>query len=109
RLNANLFTENKSPIALLTHSEKLSAGKNVLELRAHKSVLQAYSGPFWLSTLQLELRSAAPGQMSQYGTSSAPDFLIPAVDLSVLADETYQPSEQELQRLEFLNQMGSQS
>lgn len=107
RLNANLFTENKSPLALLTQSQKLPSGKNVLELRAHKSVLQNYSGPYLLNTLQLELRSAAPGQLSQYGTSVAPEFLIPPINLDALADDAYQPSEQELQRLEFLNEMGS--
>jgi len=107
RLRANLFTEQRQPLALLSQSEKLSSGRNEIKLRAYKGVLQAQSGPFILSTFVLEKRPAQPGELTRYGDSEQPEYTLEYFALGQLSDEPWQPNAEELQRLEFLQQMSS--
>lgn len=105
RLRANLFTENKQPLAVLTAEEQLTEGSAQLELRAFKQVLQQQAGPYWLGTFVLELRSAMPGEASRYGDSKEPGFVVDAINFAQLSDEPFVLSDEEKQRLEFLQQL----
>lgn len=105
RLRANLFTESKQPLAVLTAEEQLSEGSAKLELRAFKQVLQQQAGPYWLGTFVLELRSAMPGEANRYGDSKESGFRVDAINFGQLSDEPFVVSDEEKQRLEFLQQM----
>jgi hypothetical protein len=105
RLRANLFDADRRPIALLNTSSVLTEGKAELRLRVYKTLLKGRVGPLWLSTFQLERRSAAPGQPVRYGTSVADGFVIEYTGGDQLGDETYQPTAEEQERLGFLQQM----
>lgn len=105
RLRANLYSQQNQPIAILTGQEKLSQGIQNLPLKVHKSVLGGYEGPYQLTTFQLEKRSASPGELTEYGTSQQESYEIESLTLSLLSDDPYQPSENELKRLKFLEKM----
>jgi hypothetical protein len=105
RLRANLFTESKQPLAVLTAEEQLTEGSAKLELRAFKQVLQQQAGPYWLGTFVLELRSAMPGEATRYGDSKESGFIVDAINFGQLSDEPFVVSDEEKQRLEFLQQM----
>ncbi|GAB2918762.1 hypothetical protein GCM10027181_17430 [Rheinheimera gaetbuli] len=108
RLRANLFTEQREPLALLTATEKLGSGKQEITLRAYKAVLRNYSGPYILGSFILEKRPAVPGEQTQYGDSEKAEYLLDSFSLNQLNDEPWQPDEQERQRLQFLQQMAGQ-
>jgi hypothetical protein len=105
RLRANLFTESKQPLAVLTAEEQLTEGSAKLELRAFKQVLQQQAGPYWLGTFVLELRSAMPGEANRYGDSKEPGFMVDAINFGQLSDEPFVLSDEEKQRLQFLQQL----
>ncbi|UJF23217.1 hypothetical protein [Shewanella sp. OMA3-2] len=105
RLRANLHQQNGQPIALLTGSEKLSQGEAEIELKAYKAVLAQHSGPFKIATFVLELRPGVPGELTRYGHSEQASFDLGDFAVEQLSDEQWQPDEQELQRLEFLQKM----
>lgn len=105
RLRANLFTESKQPLAVLTAEEQLTEGSAKLELRAFKQVLQQQAGPYWLGTFVLELRSAMPGEANRYGDSKEPGFMVEAINFGQLSDEPFVLSDEEKQRLQFLQQL----
>lgn len=105
RLRANLFTESKQPLAVLTAEEQLTEGSAKLELRAFKQVLQQQAGPYWLGTFVLELRSAMPGEANRYGDSKEPGFVVEAINFGQLSDEPFVLSDEEKQRLQFLQQL----
>jgi hypothetical protein len=105
RLRANLFTQSKQPLAVLTAEEQLTEGSAKLELRAFKQVLQQQGGPYWLGTFVLELRSAMPGQANRYGDSKEPGFMVDAINFGQLSDEPFVVSDEEKQRLQFLQQL----
>lgn len=108
RLRANLFTEKRQPLALLTGNAKLSEGQGEITLRAFKAVLQQQSGPYILGTFVLEQRPAVPGELTQYGDSEKAEYKLDYFALSQLSDEPWQPDAEELQRLQFLQQMAGQ-
>lgn len=108
RLRANLHRENGQPIALLTSSEKLSRGDAEIALKAYKGVLAKHSGPFKIATFVLELRPGVPGELTRYGNSEQPSFDLGDFAVEQLSDEAWQPDEQELQRLEFLQKMAGE-
>lgn len=105
RLRANLFTESKQPLAVLTAEEQLTEGSAKLELRAFKQVLQQQAGPYWLGTFVLELRSATPGEATRYGDSTESGFMVDAIDFGQLSDEPFVLNDEEKQRLQFLQQL----
>ncbi|MES2822098.1 MAG: hypothetical protein V4732_00755 [Pseudomonadota bacterium] len=105
RLRANLFTADRQPIAVLTASSPLAKGESELKLRAYKAVLKGNSSPLLLNTFQLENRSAAPGEPTRYGDSERPEFVIDYSATELFSEESYKPSEEEKQRLEFLKSM----
>ncbi len=108
RLRANLYTEQRQPLALLTATEKLGSGKQELTLRAFKAVLRNNSGPYLLGSFILEKRPAVPGELTRYGDSAQAEYRLEPFSLNQLSDEPWQPDEQELQRLQFLQQMATQ-
>ena len=108
RVRANLFTEQRQPLALLTATEQLAGGEQEIILRAYKAVLRNNSGPYILGTFVLEKRPAVPGEQTQYGDSQQAEYTLDYFSLSQLSDEPWQPNEQELQRLQFLQQMATQ-
>lgn len=108
RLRANLYTEQRQPLALLTATEKLGSGKQELTLRAFKAVLRNNSGPYLLGSFILEKRPAVPGELTRYGDSEQAEYKLEPFSLNQLSDEPWQPDEQELQRLQFLQQMATQ-
>jgi hypothetical protein len=108
RLRANLYGPNEQPIALLTSSEKLSTGGVEMALKAYKGVLVKHSGPFKLGTFVLERRPAVPGELTRYGHSEQPSFELGDFAVEQLSDEPWQPDDQELQRLEFLQKMAGE-
>ncbi|RVT48189.1 hypothetical protein EMM73_02540 [Rheinheimera sediminis] len=105
RLRANLFTESKQPLAVLTAEGKLTEGAATLDLKAFKQVLQQQGGPYWLGTFVLELRSARPGEVSRYGDSKEPGFMVDAINFGQLSDEPFVLSDEEKQRLLFLQRL----
>lgn len=105
RLRANLYSLTNQPIAILTGEEKLSQGIQSLPLRIHKSVLGTNEGPYQLTTFQLEKMSASPSELTEYGTSLQESYAVESLALSLLADEPYHPTENELKRLQFLEKM----
>jgi len=105
RLRANLFTENKQALAVLTAEAQLTEGSAQLELRAFKQVLQQQAGPYWLGTFVLELRSATPGEATRYGDSTESGFMVDAIDFGQLSDEPFVLNDEEKQRLQFLQQL----
>ncbi|AZG71679.1 hypothetical protein [Shewanella livingstonensis] len=105
RLRANLYSVDKQPIALLTGSEKLAEGSVVMDLKAYKGVLTQHKGPYVLRTFVLERRPAVPGELTQYGHSEEPAYKLGDFAVESLSDEPWQPDEQEMQRLEFLQKM----
>jgi hypothetical protein len=108
RLRANLYTEQRQPLALLTATEKLAGGEQEIILRAYKAMLRNNSGPYILGSFVLEKRPAAPGELTQYGDSEQAEYKLDAFSLNQLSDEPWQPNEQEQQRLQFLQQMAGQ-
>ena len=108
RLRANLYTEQRQPLALLTATEKLGSGKQELTLRAFKAVLRNNSGPYLIGSFVLEKRPAVPGELTRYGDSEKAEYALERFSLSQLSDEPWQPDEQERQRLQFLQQMAGQ-
>ncbi|MGP9802100.1 DUF4785 family immunoglobulin-like domain-containing protein [Rheinheimera sp. NSM] len=108
RLRANLYTDKRQPLALLTATEKLGSGKQEITLRAFKTVLRNNSGPYILGSFVLEKRPAVPGELTQYGGSEKAEYPLDSFSLNQLSDEPWQPDEQELQRLQFLQQMAEQ-
>jgi hypothetical protein len=105
RVRANLFDANNQPIAHLVSKEKLNKGNASLELKAHQSVLQGRQAPFYLSTFSIELMSPAPGTPTKYGDSALTQFEIKDFATSSLSNLPYQPSQQEKQRLQLLQNM----
>ena len=105
RIRANLFDANNQPIAHLVSKEKLNKGSSHINLKAHQSVLQGKSAPFYLSTFSIELMSPAPGEPTKYGNSAIKKYEIKEFSVSSLSDTPYQPSEQEQQRLLLLQNM----
>ena len=105
RIRANLFDANNQPIAHLVSKEKLNKGSSHINLKAHQSVLQGKSAPFYLSTFSIELMSPAPGKPTKYGNSAIKKYEIKDFSVSSLSDTPYQPSEQEQQRLLLLQNM----
>ena len=105
RLRANLFDANQQPIAHLVSKEKLGKGNGSIELKAHQSVLKGKQAPFYLSTFSIELMSPAPGTPKKYGDSAINQYEIKNFAVSSLSDLPYQPSEQEQQRLQLLQNM----
>lgn len=108
RLRANLFTESKQPLAVLTAEGKLTEGSATLDLKAFKQVLQQQGGPYWLGTFVLELRSAMPGEANRYGDSKEPGFVVGAINFGQLSDEPFVISDEEKQRLQFLQQLAGE-
>ncbi|MBU1307960.1 MAG: hypothetical protein KKE30_00330 [Gammaproteobacteria bacterium] len=108
RIRANLYTAQRQPLALLTATEKLGSGKQEITLRAYKAVLRNNSGPYILGSFILEKRPAVPGEQTQYGDSEQAEYPLDSFSLNQLSDEPWQPDEQELQRLQFLQQMAEQ-
>ena len=108
RLRANLYTEQRQPLALLSATAKLGSGQQEITLRAFKAVLRNNSGPYILGSFVLEKRPAVPGELSRYGDSEKAEYALERFSLSQLSDEPWQPDEQERQRLQFLQQMAGQ-
>lgn len=108
RLRANLFDANRKPLAVLSATERLSSGEAQLVLRAYKAVLKGATGPLWISTFQLENRSASPGEPTRYGDSKEEGYPVTYTGNEIFSDDSYQPDAAELQRLEFLQQMAGQ-
>lgn len=108
RLRANLLTEQRQPLALLTATEKLSEGEGELILRAYKAVLRQQEGPYILTSFVLERRPAVPGELTRYGDSEQSEYPLEFFSLSQLTDEPFQASAEEQQRLQFLQQMAEQ-
>mgnify|MGYP003668636971 CR=1 FL=1 len=105
RIRANLFDADNQPIAHLVSKEKLNKGSGTIELKAHQSVLQGKQAPFYLSTFSIELMSPAPGSPTKYGDSAINQFEIKDFAISSLSEMPYQPSNQEQQRLQLLQNM----
>ena len=108
RLRANLYTEQRQPLALLSATAKLGSGQQEITLRAFKTVLRNNSGPYILGSFVLEKRPAVPGELSRYGDSEKAEYGLERFSLNQLSDEPWQPDEQERQRLQFLQQMAGQ-
>ncbi|OCH24036.1 hypothetical protein [Aliivibrio sp. 1S128] len=108
RIRANLFQQDGKPIASLTNKGKLSQGDAVFQLKAHSSVLKNDVAEFELRNITVEKMSDFPGEKTRYGTSRKPVFPILSFDISSLSDEPYQMSEQEKERLQFLNDIAQQ-
>jgi hypothetical protein len=113
RLRANLFNVDKKPLAVLSASHSLGEGKTQLNLLVYKVLLKGQVGPLWLSDFQLELRSAAPGQPTSYGTSVEEGFSIEYLDaeksIEKSDDDAYQPTQEEQGRLKFLQSMAEKN
>ncbi len=105
RLRANLFDANQQPIAHLVSREKLNKGNANIDLKAHLSVLKGVKTPLYLSTFSIELMSPAPGKPTKYGNSDINKFEIKDFAISSLSDIPYQPTTQEKQRLQLLQNM----
>lgn len=105
RIRANIFDKNHHPIAHLVSKEKLNKGNSQMDFKVHQSVLKGKKAPFYLSTFSVELMSPAPGQPTKYGDSAIKEYVIKSFALSSLSDISYQPSEQEQQRLLLLKNM----
>ncbi|KDM91148.1 hypothetical protein [Photobacterium galatheae] len=106
RVRANLFTINGQPVAVLTAKQKLAAGDQILTLQAHQQVL-AGAGEYELRTVQVEKMSGFPGEKTQYGTSVQPNWPLGHIDTSLLTEEPYIPTEDEQQRMNFLQNAAS--
>ncbi|GGP94425.1 hypothetical protein [Shewanella ulleungensis] len=107
RVRANLYTTNQQPVALLTASKKLSEGAVEMDLKAYKGVLPKQDGEFTLGSFVLERRPAVPGELTRYGRSNEPSYDLGEFAVEQLSDEPWQPDEQEIQRLEFLQKMAT--
>lgn len=105
RIRANLFSAEGAPLAHLVSSARLNTGDAILPLRAFKAVLGGVDGPYLLNTFIVELRSAAPGEPSRYGHSRQAEFPVTFYGLGQLSNEPWQPDENDLLRLQFLNQL----
>ncbi len=108
RIRANLYQENGDPIASLSNKAKLSQGVGIFELKAHSSVLKGKGDNFELRTITVERMSDFPGEKTRYGASKEAVFPISSFDTSSLTDEPYQMSEQEKERLNFLEDIAQQ-
>lgn len=108
RIRANLFQADGKPIASLRNKGRLSQGDAVFELKAHSSVLKNDVAEFELRNITVEKMSDFPGEKTRYGTSRKTVFPISSFDISSLSDEPYQMSEQEKERLRFLNDIAQQ-
>ncbi|MGF1878950.1 hypothetical protein L4D77_27200 [Photobacterium frigidiphilum] len=107
RIRANLFTTDGQAVAVLTNKKKLSPGEATLDLKAHKSVLAGRNGAFELRNIQVEKMSSYPGEKNSYGVSQFKVLPIEFFDVSTLSDEKHQPSAEEQQRLEFLQEVAN--
>ncbi|GGW59112.1 hypothetical protein [Alishewanella tabrizica] len=105
RLRANLFSEQGEPIAHLVATTYLNTGNATLPLRAFKAVLAGHEGPYRLNTFVLERRSGSPGELSLFGSSEQAEYPVEFYGLNQLSDAPWQPDEQELLRLQFLNEL----
>jgi hypothetical protein len=105
RLRANLLTAAHEPVAQLTVRQALGKGPQLLQLKAHKTVLAGRSGPYLLSTFVLERMSPQPGEPTRYGHSRHAEFPIEAIALESLSDEPVAITPEEQQRLELLQQL----
>lgn len=108
RLRANLFSQNKQPLAQLTATEKLSSGSASIDLKVHKSVLAGRAGPYLLNTFVLEQMSASPAEPTRYGKSAAPEYEVEYLSLDSLTDDVVEISVEEQQRLELLQKLAGQ-
>lgn len=108
RVRANLYTTNQQPVALLTASDKLSEGEVEMELKAYKGVLPKQDGEFTLGSFVLERRPAVPGELTRYGRSNESNYELGEFAVEQLSDEPWQPDEQEMQRLQFLQKMANE-
>jgi hypothetical protein len=117
RLRANLLTGDGQPLAQLTASAELAEGSQILELKAHKMVLQrmpdaeqqsvgsAQPNHYRLATFQLERRSPSPFEPTRYGHSVQPEFALGDFDPAQLTNTLPEQSAEDVQRLEFLQKM----
>ncbi len=107
RVSANLFDANDQPVAHLVQRKKLTKGNKQITLKAHHSVLKGRESPFYLSTIMVELMSPSPGVKKRFGHSLISKFEINDFAVSSLDETPYQPTDQEIQRLELLQQIAN--
>lgn len=105
RVKANLFSSSGVPVAHLVAREKLSTGRQTMNISAHVSVLKDQIAPFTLKTFVVELMSPSPGEPKLYGNSDVKELKVDDFAVEALVDKPYEPSPAELQRLQFLQKM----
>ena len=106
RVRAQLFTDSGQPLAALVQEKKLPAGKQLVDMKAYKSVLQQHSGDFVIKAFLIEKRPSKPGDLTRYGASKALEFTVPSFAIGQLSDDPPEITSEEQQRLEFLKQLG---
>ncbi len=105
RIMGNLFDDNDQPIAHVVAKQRLKKGQQSMELKVHQSVLQGQEPPFYLTTFNVELMSPSPGVAKKYGSSLVKKHIIDDFSIASLENTPYQPTENELQRLQLLKNM----
>ena len=106
RLTANLFSQDKSPIAHLTAKQNLKKGKNTWTLQVHSEVLRAANnpGPYILDTWTLTKLPERPGIRTSYGDSNISAEEIKGFALTQY-DTTPWSDPQDEARLKFLQKL----
>jgi len=108
RIRANLYSLDGNIIAALNGKSKLGEGSEELILKAHQSVLTGTDGSYLLKDWVIERMSGYPGEKASFGISEQETIPLAPFDLSTLSKAFYVPSQEEQQRLDFLQQTANQ-
>ncbi|MUJ25902.1 hypothetical protein [Aliivibrio fischeri] len=108
RIRANLYQSNGKPVASLMNKMPLTTGEVTFELKAHHSVLKGKGSDFELRSITVEKMSGFPGEKAHYGISKEQSYSLSSFDVSSLNDQPYKMSEEEKERLDFLDEIAHQ-
>jgi hypothetical protein len=101
RLRANLYSDG-SPLAHLVAKQRLSEGSQILNLKAHWSILPEGITDMRVGDFVIERMSPSPGELNSFGNSEISNFDITDFAYDSLQQLPYQANAQEKLSLAFL-------
>lgn len=105
RIQALLQDRHGQSLALLSHEQSFTTGRQSFELAVHGSVLPKADTELQLRHIRLQLASMHPAEMTRFGRANDEVFALGRFARSDVRQEQYQPTDEEQARMAFLQQL----
>ena|GEM_PF-2605830 len=105
RIQALLQDRQGQSLALLSHEQRFTTGRQLFELVVHGSVLPSADTELQLRHIRLQLASMHPAEMTRFGRANDEAFALGRFARSDLRQDQYQPTDEEQARMAFLQQL----